>query len=200
MGFLTWYEDERIEFHGEIYPLDMAYDTVLNVQRMFRERLLSDSDMLMEALKIFGIDEKSISRLTWDDRSELLNQIFEEKVKTRTRPRVGKARVLFDFEEDGEYIYASFMQDYGLDLIDQQGKLPWRRFMALFEGLSGDTKIKEVMKYRGMELPAPNGKNNKEIQDLMEIKAYYALGYHEDNGKDGLNKLFSTLEGMASRC
>lgn len=199
MGFLTWYEDKRIEFHGKIYPLDMAYDTVLNVQRMFRERLLGDSDMLIEALKIFGIDEKSMFQMTWEDRSELLNRIFEEKVKTRPRPRVGKRQVLFDFEEDGEYIYASFMQDYGIDLIEQQGKLPWRRFMALFEGLSADTKIKEVMKYRGMELPAPNGKNNKEIQELTEIKSYYALGYHEDNGKDGLYKLFSTLEGMACR-
>lgn len=199
MGFLTWYEDERIEFHGEVYPLDLAYDTVLNVQRMFRERLLSDSDMLIEALKIFGIDEKSISRLTWPERSELLNLIFEEKIKTKPRPRVGKSRILFDFEEDGEYIYASFMQDYGIDLIEQQGKLPWRRFIALFEGLSGKAKIKEVMKYRGMELPAPNGKNDKEIQELMEIKTYYALGYHEDNGKDGLERLFSTLEGMACR-
>lgn len=199
MGFLTWYEDERIEFLGEIYPLDLAYDTVLNVQRMFRERLLSDSDMLVEALQIFGVDEKSISRLTWPDRSELLNQIFEEKVKTKARPKIGKARVLFDFEEDGEYIYASFMQDYGIDLIEQQGKLPWRRFMALFEGLSSNTKIKEVMKYRGMEPPAPNGKNNKEIQELMEIKSYYALGYHEGNGKTGLDKLFSTLEAMACR-
>lgn len=197
MGFLTWYEDERIEFNGEVYPLDLAYDTVLNVQRMFRERLLSDSDMLIEALEIFGINEKSISRMTWADRSSLLNAIFEEKVKTRTRPQIGKSRVLFDFEEDGEYIYASFMQDYGIDLIEQQGKLPWRRFIALFESLSSNTKIKEVMKYRGMELPAPNGKNNKEIQDLMEIKSYYALGYREDNGKSGLDKLFSTLEGMA---
>ncbi len=199
MGFLTWYEEDRIEFKGAFYPLDLAYDTVLNVQRMFRERLLSDSDMLLEALKIFGIDEKSLSRLSWEDRSELLNAIFEEKVRTKPRPRVGKSRVLFDFEEDGEYIYASFMQDYGIDLIDQQGRLPWRRFMALFEGLSGDTKIKEVMKYRGMEIPAPNGKNSKEIQDLMEIKSYYALGYREDNGRDGLEKLFSTLEGMACR-
>ncbi len=199
MGFLTWYEDETIEIHGKTYKLDLAYDTVLNVQRMFRERLLSDSDMLVEALAIFGIDEITISRLTWKKRSEILNQIFEEKVKTRARPRIGEARVLFDFEEDGEYIYASFMQDYGIDLIEQQGKLPWRRFMALFEGLSGNTKIKEVMKYRGMEVPAPNGKNNKEIQDLMEIKSYYALGYREDNGKSGLNKLFSTLEAMACR-
>lgn len=199
MGFLTWYEDDTIEIHGKTYKLDLAYDTVLNVQRMFRERLLSDSDMLVEALGIFGIDEITISRLTWKKRSEILNQIFEEKVKTRARPRIGKARVLFDFEEDGEYIYASFMQDYGIDLIEQQGKLPWRRFMALFEGLSSNTKIKEVMKYRGMEPPAPNGKNDKEIQDLMEVKSYYALGYHEDNGKSGLDKLFSTLEAMACK-
>lgn len=111
---------------------------------------------------------------------------------------MGKQQKLFDFEEDGEYIYASFMQDYGIDLVDMQGKLPWQRFIALFQGLSDNTKIKEVMRIRGMEIPEPTKTNRKEIQNLMELKTYYALGYKEDNGKEGLERLFATLEGMAT--
>lgn len=198
MGFLTDYEDHTIWFRGREYVLDLAYDTVLNIQRMFQERKLDDADMLMEALKLFGIPEKAILLSTQKEAADLLQEIFEQKVRTKARPKVGKQQKLFDFEEDGEYIYASFMQDYGIDLVDMQGKLPWQRFIALFQGLSDKTKIKEVMRIRCMEIPEPTKTNRKEIQNLMELKTYYALDYKEDNGKDGLERLFATLEGMAT--
>ena len=197
MGFLTDYEDSTVLFRGREYRLDLSYDSVLNVQRMFREKKLDGTDMLVASLRILGIPEKDIRQLDWQGRSGLLEQICQEKITTRPRPRIGKQQKLFDFEEDGEYIYASFLQDYGMDLIEQQGRLPWQRFIALFQGLSDKTKIKEVMRIRGMELPVPDRNNQKEIQNLMELKAYYALGYREDNGKEGLDRLFSTLEGMA---
>ena len=44
MGFLTDYEDSYLIFQGRRYKLDLAYDTVLNVQRMFQEKKLDDSD------------------------------------------------------------------------------------------------------------------------------------------------------------
>ena len=43
MGFLTDYENGEVEFQGKHYPVDLAYDTVLNVQRMYREKLLDDA-------------------------------------------------------------------------------------------------------------------------------------------------------------
>lgn len=199
MGFLTEYEDPKIIFKDHEYVLDLAFDTVLNVKRMYTEKLLDDAELLVESLRIFEIPERTISRLDWQERAELLEQIFREKIAGRPRPKMGAQKILFNFEEDGEYIYASFMQAYGIDLIDQHGKLPWSRFMALFEGLPSKTKIKEVMRIRDMDIPVSNGKNQKEIQSLMELKAYYALGYREDNAKEGLDRLFSTLEGLAFR-
>lgn len=200
MGFLTEYEESKIVYKDQEYTLDLAYDTVLNVKRMYAEKILDDADILVEALKIFGIPERSIFRMSWSERMELLEQIFREKITGRPRPKVGQQKVLFDFEEDGEYIYASFVQAYGIDLIEQQGKLPWNRFAALFQGLPGDTKIKEIMRIRDMDIPAPNGNNQKEIQRITELKMYYALGYREDNAAEGLDRLFSTLEGLAIGC
>lgn len=194
MGFLTDYEDGEVEFQGARYPVDLAYDTVLNVQRMYREKLLDDADLILESLHLFRIPEKTIEKMTWQERQDLLEKIFREKIIARKRPQVGKQQRLFDFEDDGEYIYASFLQAYGIDLIEQQGKLPWQSFIALFQGLPEKTKIREVMRIRGMDVPEGNGRNQKEIQQIMELKAYYALGYHEENGADGLNRLFNTLE------
>lgn len=197
MGFLTVYEDPVIVFREHEYRLDLTYDKVLNVKRMYTEKLLDDADILIGALELFGIQECVVLRLLWLERSELLERIFREKIAGRPRPKVGQQKILFDFEEDGEYIYASFMQAYGIDLIDQQGKLPWSRFMALFQGLPSNTKIKEIMRIRDMDIPTPNGKNQKEIQQITELKMYYALGYREDNSAEGLDRLFSTLEELA---
>lgn len=197
MGFLTDYEDNLVEFQGKKYKIDLSYDTVLNLQRMYREKLLDDGDLLVESLRLLHIPEKVILTLSWQQRYDLLEKICKEKISIRHRPKIGKQQKLFDFEDDGEYIYASFMQAYGIDLIEQQGKLPWQRFTALFQGLPEKTKIREVMRIRDMDIPEYNGRNQKEIQQIMELKTYYALGYYEENGADGLERLFNTLERCA---
>ena len=201
MGFLTEHEDYSIEMNGIKYDLDLAYDTVLNVKRMYREKLLTDTEILVQALLLLGLEEKEIEKLNWQERAELLEKIFKEKVAGKPKPKVGRQQILYDFEYDGEYIYASFMQDYGIDLIDQQGILPWPRFIALFQGLSESTKIKEVMRIRGTEIPPPTKTNQKEIQNLMEAKMYYALPAEiisGGNGKMGLDTLFAYLEKEAT--
>lgn len=200
MGFLTEYEDFSIEMNGKKYELDLAYDTVLNVKRMYREKLLTDEEILIQALFLFGISEKEVAKLGWKERIELLEKIFKEKISGRPKPKVGKQQVLYDFEYDGEYIYASFMKDYGIDLIDQQGILPWTRFIALFQGLSKNTKIKEIMRIRGMEIPPQTKTNGKEIQELLEAKMFYALPVeitNSSNGKMGVDALFAYLEREA---
>ncbi len=200
MGFLTEYEDFSVEMNGKKYELDLAYDTVLNVKRMYKENLLTDEEILVQALFLFGISEKDVVKLGWKERIELLEKIFKEKISGRPKPKVGKQQVLYDFEYDGEYIYASFMKDYGIDLIDQQGILPWTRFIALFQGLSKNTKIKEIMRIRGMEIPPQTKTNGKEIRELMEAKMFYALPAeitNSNNGKMGIDALFSYLEREA---
>ena len=91
------------------------------------------------------------------------------------------------------------MQDYRIDLIKEQGSLPWKKFLYLFNGLSAETKIKQVMHIREMPLPKFNGKNARQIQEINELKSYYALPVRGGGGQDGLDLLFRTLEGMAKR-
>ena len=49
------------------------------------------------------------------------------------------------YEYDGDYIYAAFMQNYGIDLLET--RLHWHKFSALLKGLSG-TMLNEIMGYR----------------------------------------------------
>lgn len=198
MGFLTDIPVTRISTEKADITVIPAFDVVLEVQQLFREERLTEWEKLDTALKMLVKNEWNLKLFSANEKAELLNEIYNRCISMKRRPEIRKSPVpILDFEEDGEYIYASFMQDYGVDLIDMQGKLSWRKFIALFDGLSEDTKIKRVMKIRGMELPAFTGKNQKQIQDILELKSYYALPVRGGGEQHGLDSLFSVLEGMA---
>lgn len=48
-----------------------------------------------------------------------------------------------------------------------------------------------------MDIPKFTGKNGKQIQEIQELKSYYALPVKGGGGQQGLDALFSTLERMA---
>ena len=54
-----------------------------------------------------------------------------------------------DWEIDGEYIYAGFMQQYGIDLME--AKLHWHKFKALLNGLTEETLMGKIMQWRSYD-------------------------------------------------
>lgn len=199
MGFLTEYQTSTVMLGKKRFLINPAFDTVLEVQRLFAEEELTDHDKVEQALKMFVINDRRMRGMGINAKVELLNEIYRQCINTRKHPPSRKKIRVLDFEHDGEYIYSSFMLDYGIDLIDEQGRLPWKKFIALFQGLSENTKIREVMRIRRMDIPKPTGKNGKQIQEIMDLKSYYALPVKGGGGQAGLDALFSALEGMAVR-
>lgn len=199
MGFLTEPVKREVYLGELLFSVNPAFDTVLEVQRLFQEEQLSEAAKLQQALRMFGVSRRRLSGLDWGQKSELLKRIYQECVNARPRPAMRQKMPVLDFEEDGEYIYSSFLMDYGIDLIDMQGILPWKKFIALFQGLSERTKIREVMRIRQMEIPAYTGKNAKQIQQIQELKSYYALPVKGGGGQQGLDALFCALESQAVR-
>lgn len=174
-----------------------AFDTVLEIQKLYQEKEITDLEKVNQALHMLVENEKVLNLLTILEKKKLLEVITQKhiSIKKRHQPKANGAPVL-DFEEDGDYIFASFMQDYQIDLIKEQGRLPWKKFMYLFNGLSEQTKIRQVMRIRSMDIPQYNGKNGKQIQEIQDLKSYYALPVKGNGGKNGLDLLFSTLDGM----
>lgn len=199
MGFLTDYAVNQVRYKDVIFRVNTAYDSVLNIQRMYKRDDLEQTDKLEIALHILAERSRKMRKLSFVEKAELLELIYQEHVNVKESPQIGKRLNVLDFEIDGEFIYASFQQDYGIDLIEQQGKLSWKKFIALFQGLSEKTKIKEVMRIRGMDVPEPNGYNYREIRQINELKMYYALPVSGGNGEKGLDVLFNTLERMIEK-
>lgn len=199
MGVLLDYSGENVEYKGKTYRTDTSYDTVLLLQRLYDEENLDPGDKINQALKMLTRNRFKVWFLTDMEKAELLKKITQEKINLPPRPKVGKQQKLMDFEADSEYIYASFQQAYGIDLLKERGRLQWKRFCELLDGLPEKTKLREVMRIRAMEIPEPTRYNQKERQNIAELKAYYALPVKGVGGQKGLDMLFSTLEGVAIR-
>lgn len=200
MGVLTDIPCNKVITDKSKFVINPAYDTVLEVQKLYKEDTLTEFEKIDQALKMLVRNKWNLRLLNPEEKQKLLSVITKRYVEVEKRPQIKKSPFpVLDFEKDGDYIYASFMQAYRIDLIEEQGRLPWKKFLYLFNGLPADTKIKQIMRIRQMPVPEYNGKNSKEIQEINEMKSYYALPVEGGGGQSGLDLLFHTLEGMAKR-
>lgn len=85
----------------------------------------------------------------------------------------GQERAPYDIRYDGDYIYSSFLQAYGIDLFDVQGKLHWKKFNALLSGLPEGTKLMEVIKIRKWKPQKGDSAEYKE--EMRRLQKDYAL-------------------------
>ena len=200
MGVLTDIPCNKVITNKSKFLVNPAFDIVLEVQKLYKEDVLTEFEKIDQALRMLVKNKWDLQLLNPEEKQKLLSVITQRYVEVEKRPQIKKSPFpVLDFEQDGDYIYASFMQAYRIDLIEEQGRLPWKKFLYLFNGLPADTKIKQIMRIRQMPVPEYNGKNSKEIQEINEMKSYYALPVEGGGGQSGLDLLFHTLEGMAKR-
>lgn len=179
--------DDVVEIDGQTYELDMSFDNVIRLIDMLNDDELDDITkieiglyMLLSVELDYDIEKKA----------KIFKEIFEKVILEgeKAEPALDiqgnpmpekKEKVIYSLKEDAEYIYASFMQDYGIDLIEEQGKLHWYKFKALLSGLRNDTHFKEILNIRTMELPKGKGME-KERRRIMELKEIYKLKDQSD--------------------
>ena len=126
-----------------------------------------------------------------EEMSEVFKSVFEEHISLsdvednhieydlagnpmKTSANDGdKQKAPYDIRFDGDYIYSSFLQAYGIDLFDVQGKLHWRKFNALLSGLPEGTKLMEVIKIRKWK--PQKGDSSEYKEEMRRLQKDYAL-------------------------
>lgn len=79
------------------------------------------------------------------------------------------AAIVIDYELDADLIYAAFLGQYGIDLIDIK-ELHWHKFLALLKGLNDSTVMSRVMGYRSYEKRSNDNKDPyEEMKRAWEI-------------------------------
>ena len=137
---------QAIEVGGSFYKIHTNYKYFLRLRELLNNKTagLTDFDFMY-------IDKIPPGRL------EGIRALCEFMNPPQELPRMrekGGERVL-DYEIDAPYIYAAFMEQYGIDLIDT--RLHWYKFVALLHGLH-DTELNRIINAR---LYKPSGKNSE---------------------------------------
>lgn len=182
---------DKLVIDDKEYALDLSFDTVLKMFEMMR-----DEDVQEFVKPHFGIrilTGETLEDFTVEEMSEVFNEVFEEHISLstvednhveydlagnpmKTTASNGKQeQAPYDIRYDGDYIYASFLQAYGIDLFDVQGELHWKKFNALLSGLPEGTKFMEVIKIRKWKPQKGDSAEYKE--EMRRLQKDYALPY-----------------------
>jgi len=156
-----------VEVEGIFYPIKTDFRYWLMFARLLEDEkaVIDEADFLYEGL-------------IPQDKKEGFNKLVEFYSPKKELPRNlggSSGEKVIDYDIDADYIYAAFMEVYGIDLMatDKQGKIipmHWHKFLALFSALH-DTKLNEIIGYRSYD------ENDKtEYKDnLKKLKQMWAL-------------------------
>lgn len=186
----------HIVFGGRKIKIKPYFWRVLRCNEAMSDALLTDVDKIDVCLRVL-VGRWALWRFRGDKQ-----QLFDAVFAFLAQDKSGDGTKLFDFVQDADYLYAAFLQTYGLNLLGKSGaKLHWWIFTALLYGLPENTRLMQIVDIRARPLPKPTKYNADELQQLMRLKARYRLDDTErERGKqlaDGLWKLAAVLKNMA---
>lgn len=177
--------DDTIEFEGETFKIDCNFNVVLANLELSQNRQISEYVKVRTALKNYlDLTDEELNELDYIKQVKLYiaisQKIFglkepveQEEQDDKKEKRINDDKSVYSFSEDADFIFASFMKDYGINLIEKRNNMHWNEFKALFVSLSKDTKIAEVMSIRSWK---PKENDSKEhIKDMKKLQRIYAL-------------------------
>lgn len=173
---------QAIDVGGSLYRIHTDYRYFLRL----REHL-AEKGVLAGDLDYMYIKEKPL------DRPAGVKALYAFMYPPQELPRrtsEDNGEIVIDYDIDADYIYAAFMERYGIDLLT--ARLHWYSFNALLHGLH-DTELNNIIAAR---LYKPSGKNTE--YDKLKQKQYEAwrLPQPADNEPDeALEDFLGALKG-----
>lgn len=192
---------DTLELGSKKYKLTLYFDRVIKFYDLMRDKESewSDADKIDIAYSWLVASPKNA---TISEKFAVIAAINDDWLSDhRKSGSQKKTRTAVNFIADSSYIYAAFRQYYGVNLFEQQGKLLWWEFLAMFDGLPGDSQIKEIMYIRTRDMPTFNGHNSDEIFRIQEQREFYFLDENweeiREESENALSSLFDKLTAEA---
>lgn len=173
---------KTIEVDGRVYNIQTSYKYWLRFSVMIDDKNTSPKDF-----DFMYIDEKPLSRIN----GIMALVQFCNPPQLLPRPEVfgsGSSEKATDYTVDADYIYAAFMELYGIDLIESG--MHWYKFLALFKGIHG-TKLNEIISYRLYE--NTSGKRDSYTRQMEKLRRAWELPQPEDEHDEALEAFEAKL-------
>lgn len=206
---LTRSPTTQLEWKGKKYEVNLAFDHVLLFLEMQEDPDLSDLGKFQQTFKLFFGKQKLPNDPDFFEKAmEVLSkEITDSPYGTTVKNDDGGVETTkqFDYKRDAGAIYASFFDQYGIDLNKERGKMHWSIFKALFDGLGPKTYFQRILSIRQEDVSKikdPTAKN-----ELVQAQNYYAVDgakteeqlEQESLNSDSLSRLFDSLLEQAKK-
>ena len=172
MNILTDVLPEEIKINGKAYPIETDFRTWIKFSQLAfsgKADAVSFAEMIALVVKELPTDiNATIAALL---------EFYSCHNTQKSDTNKSKQNRMFDFDSDAAYIYAAFMQQYGIDLT--RANLHWWTFKSLFDSISEETHFGKIMQYRCTDISQIKDKEMKKFYQKM--KCVYAL---PDNRSD----------------
>ncbi|MGJ9460283.1 Gp15 family bacteriophage protein [Oceanobacillus sp. CF4.6] len=205
--FLTEELEDKFKYSRYVLHVDMTFDNILELFELFENDSFPEHEKVLTGLEMLLFDYSKIEDLNFEEQYDLFKYIMKEFIdidldkkqeqavkQAEGQPTKPPDEKAYDFKVDAERIYASFFMDYGMDLIEQQGKLHWKKFLALLNGLSEGTSFMKVVHYRTMEVPKATKGNEKHRAEIKQMKDKYSLLTDEEK----VSRMDSQFDGIGN--
>jgi len=154
-------------------PINTDYRTGILFEQILNDPAVPDDEKLDTVLKLYYGDAAFSMLGDMGAVQEALNGIMwfyrcgaDETAGSETEGGASAKDPPFSYEHDAGYIYAAFVEAYGIDLT--RNRLHWWQFRALFLGLPETVLFCRIMGYRTMEIPARMPKEKKRFYQRMK--------------------------------
>lgn len=166
---------ESVEIDGIEYKINSDFRISIMFELLMQDNTINDNEKIDVALNLYYPEiphdpVQALEKILWFYRCGK-----EDSASYTQKENTGafiQQQAIYSFEFDAEYIYAAFLDQYGIDLQDIE-HLHWWKFKALFKGLREDNLIVKIMGYRAIKID--DSMNDSEKKFYRRMKKIYAL-------------------------
>lgn len=165
MSLLTKALPDRVYVGGLKYKINTDYRYVLMFEKLMRDNKTTDREKTYTIMQLFYDDQYIV------DLNDAIEQILwfhrcGKEIIKKDEDNDKNIDIIYDFEEDADYIYSGFLECYGIDLTEI--KMHWWKFKALFNGLSEETMMKKIMHYRSVIISSDMSDSQQKFYKKMK--------------------------------
>lgn len=169
----------KIEIDNKKYEINSDFRTSVLFELLMQDDSVKKEDKIFMALQLYypvipkNLNE-AIEQMLWFYRCG------KDITKSKGNGKGKSVTQIYSFEYDDDYIYAAFMDQYGIDLQDIE-YLHWWKFKAMFKSLKEDNEIVKIMGYRSMDLSKIKDKEQKSYYKKMQELYKIPVSKDEEN-------------------
>ena len=174
------------------YNIKTDFKQGIKFELLMQDNSFKKEEKIQLALNIFYYEDDFKKTITKEELEKRIEDILwfymcGKEEKTSLKKVKNKQKQIYSYEFDDNKIYSAFIQQYKIDL--QKQDLHWWQFKSMFESLTDETQIVQIMQYRATDLSKIKDKaEKKRIKDLQDLYKLPDMRTEEEKENDFANE------------